>query len=137
MEKENQVDQRKCQCKYCGCYFEPAAKHPHQECCGGLDCLRAQAREREHRCRKKRKKNPDRLLAYCQRKHREYIRRKERKRHLFRSEPELKPIPLTIKPSEMSNVILGMMQMITQEKDAEQLSNQVSRCRDAGMALRL
>jgi len=136
MENRDQTEQKICYCKYCGCSFESAAKHPHQKCCRNPECLRIQAREREHRCRKKRNRDPVRRLATSQRKHQEYIRRKERKeRQKYQVSQSISPP--AIKLQEVPNMLLGMLQMITQEKDVIHLTDLAYRCVETGKALRL
>lgn len=131
-----QTERKICYCKYCGCPFEPAPKHPHQKCCKNPECLRIQAREREHRCRKKYNCDPARRMATSQRKHQEYIRRKERK-ECQKYQVTQPPFPAVIKLREVPDIILGMLQMITQENDAVHLTDLVSRCHESGKALRL
>lgn len=126
---------KKCRCKYCGCYFVPSPKHPHQQCCLSEECQKAQDREREHRCRKKRNKDPARRMAESQRKHAEYIKRKERKQK-YPVSPEQTSHP-PVRAKEMPDVMLGMLQMITQEKDAERLTYLIHKCGAIGKALRL
>lgn len=131
--------EQKCQktesiCIYCGCVFLPSSRHPQQKCCLNPACRRIQARNRQRLCSKRRKKDRVRLTELCQRKHREYIRRKA-KRPPILSPPET-PIP-HVTAYSLNDYFMGLLQIVTQEHDSRELYRLLERCRIAGRILRL
>lgn len=120
-------------CKYCGCLFHPSPKHPQQECCGSPNCRRAQARIRQRRCAKKRHKDLVRLRQESLRKHREYIRRREKCKPLAPPPPPRPHITL----SSVDDYFVGLLKLVTVQNSANDLYGMMERCRLAGRALRL
>lgn len=133
MESDMHTDRLK-KCIYCGCLFIPSRKHPHQQCCRSIECCRIQDKLRQRRFAAKRNKDSVRRRANCERKSREYLRRKEN--CLNATCPPKEPRPHVTSHS-VGDYFIGMLQIVTQENDADRLYVLLDRCREAGRSLRL
>ncbi len=129
MEKEKTLNT----CIICGCLFQHSHKHPHQTCCGSIECQRVLARRRQKRCRQKRNKDAVRRKENSERQHMRYIRRKE---HRQSPKPPPPPRPHLTKTT-VDDYFAGLIKMFSGSQTSDEVYRIMENCRVAGRYLRL
>lgn len=118
-------------CVACGRRFIPSFRHPHQKYCKHPQCIRDRNVLRQRKSTQQHRKDRTHRLKTSRRKHKEYLRRKERKSQ--RPPPERAETwhdPVT--PRNLDLYFLGLISYATGTTNATDLSRLRSRCYEIG-----
>lgn len=118
-------------CAACGRRFIPSFRHPHQKYCKHPQCIRDRNASRQRKSAQRQRKDRAHRLKTSRRKHKEYLRRKERKsQHPPPERAETWYDPVTLRNLDL--YFMGLISYATGTTNAADLSSLRNRCYEIG-----